>query len=143
MRFCWLLDDVVKVSSHRISTAEVQEAIKTHPAIAKAAAVGRPHKIKGQSIATFVTLSGPSDDADSLELDVRRMVSDFLGPYAAPSDIFVVSDLPRTHSGKLAKGYLMKLAAQEHLKSIIDVSMIQNTNILAELEAEVLHRDKY
>ena len=136
-------DDVVNVSGHRISTVEVQEAIKAHPAIAEAAAVGRPHEIKGQSIATFVTLSGPSDDADSLELDVRRMVSDFLGPYAAPSDIFVVSDLPRTHSGKLAKGYLMKLAAQEHLKSIIDVSMIQNTNILAELEAEVLHRDKY
>jgi acetyl-CoA synthetase len=91
-----MLDDVVKVSGHRIGTAEVQEAIKAHPAIAEAAAVGRPHEIKGQSIATFVTLSGPSDDSDSLELDVHRMVCDFLGPYAAPTDIFVVSDLPRT-----------------------------------------------
>lgn len=136
-------DDVVNVSGHRISTAEVEEAIKTHPAIADVAAVGRPHEIKGQCIATFVTLSGPCDDPDSMELDVHRMVSNFLGPYAAPTDIFVVSELPRTHSGKLAKGYLMKLAAQEHLQADLDVSMIQNTSILAELETEVLHRDNY
>jgi hypothetical protein len=71
------------------------------------------------------------------------MVSDYLGPYAAPTDIFVVTELPRTHSGKLAKGYLMKLAAQEHLTSDIDNSMIQNTSILAELESEALNRDNY
>lgn len=136
-------DDVVNVSGHRISTAEVEEAIKTHPAIDEVAAVGRPHKIKGQCIATFVTLSGPCDDPDSLELDVHRIVTDFLGPYAAPTDIFVVSELPRTHSGKLAKGYLIKLAAQEHLHSDIDVSMIQDTSILAELEIEALNRDNY
>jgi acetyl-CoA synthetase len=134
---------VVNVSGHRISTAEVQEAIKAHPAFAEVAAVGRPHEIKGQSIATFVTLSGPSHDPDSLELDVHRMVCDFLGPYEAPTDIFVVGDLPRTHSGKQANRYLMKLAAQEHHKSIIDVSMIQNTSILAELETKVLRRVNY
>ena len=136
-------DDVVNVSGHRISTAEVEEAIKRHPAIAEVAAVGRPHEIKGQCIATFVTLTGAFDDPDTIELEVHRMVSDYLGPYAAPTDIFVVTELPRTHSGKLAKGYLMKLAAQEHLTSDIDNSMIQNTSILAELESEALNRDNY
>ena len=71
------------------------------------------------------------------------MVCDFLGPYAAPTDIFVASDLPRTHSGKPANRYLMKFAAQEHHKSIIDVNMIQNTSILAESKTKVLRRVNY
>lgn len=136
-------DDVVNVSGHRISTTEVEEAIKRHSAISEVAAVGRPHEIKGQCIATFVTLAAAVKDPDVIELEVHRMVADYLGPYAAPTDIFVVPELPRTHSGKIAKGYLMKLAAQEHLESSIDSSMIQNTSILAELESESLNRDNY
>jgi acetyl-CoA synthetase len=136
-------DDVVNVSGHRISTAEVEQAIKRHQGISEVAAVGRPHDLKGQVIAAFVTLSKSSEDPNSIEHQVHQMVAEELGSYAAPTDIFVVSELPRTHSGKIAKGYLMKLAAQEHLNSKLDTSMIQNKDVIADLEKEALLRDNY
>ncbi len=136
-------DDVVNVSGHRISTVEVEQAIKRHQSISEAAAVGRPHELKGQVIAAFVTLSSPSEDPDSIEHQVHQMVSDDLGSYASPTDIFVVSELPRTHSGKIAKGYLMRLAAQEHLITKLDISMIQNRGVIPELEREASLRDNY
>jgi len=136
-------DDVVNVSGHRISTIEVEDAAKRHNDVIDVSAVGRPHEIKGQCIAIFVVVKKTFKPSADLELEIYKNVKDALGGYAAPTDIFIVEELPRTHSGKVAKGYLMKLAAQENLKEEVDTSMIQNSEILAALEEEALNRDNY
>ena len=136
-------DDVVNVSGHRISTKEVEDAARKHDDVIDLAAVGRPHELKGQCIALYVVLKKIVKDLTDVEHEIYTKVKETLGGYAAPTDIFVVEELPRTHSGKIAKGYLMKLAAQEHLKEDIDTSMILNNEILAALEEESLHRDNY
>lgn len=136
-------DDVVNVSGHRISTTEVEKAAQRHSNVIDVAAVARPHQIMGQCIAIFVVLQENDKSCHDIELEIYNNVRSSLGGYAAPTDVFIVKELPRTHSGKIAKGYLMKLAAQEHLKEDIDTSMIQNCEILAGLEEETSHRDSY
>ena len=107
--YFWIIgrvDDVIKVSGHRLGTAEIESALVSHPAVAEAAAIGLPHEVKGQGIHAFVLLrSGFAPSADLAE-ELRKHVATHMGPIARPEDVKFVEKLPKTRSGKIMRRVL-------------------------------------
>ena len=111
--YLWLLgraDDILKVSGHRIGTAELESCIVSHEAVAESAVVGIPDEVKGESIAAFVVLREGSGDATGMGGKLRSLVSENVGPIAKPDAIYVVPALPKTRSGKIMRRLLRNLA---------------------------------
>ena len=111
--YIWLLgrvDDVMNVSGHRISTAEVEGALVDHPAVAEAAVVGATDELTGQAIVGYVILRGTAEASDELREEVRQHVAMKLGPTARPKAVFLVPDLPKTRSGKIMRRLLRDVA---------------------------------
>ncbi len=107
--YFWIIgrvDDVIKVSGHRLGTAEVESALVSHPAVAEAAAIGLPHEVKGQAIYTFVMLRGGFTPSAELSEELRQHVSKHMGPIARPEDVKFVDKLPKTRSGKIMRRVL-------------------------------------
>ena len=105
------IDDVLKVSGHRLGTAEIESALVAHPAVAEAAVVGYPHPVKGEGIYAFVVLhkeAVPPSENELIEA-VRQQV----GPIAKPDAIQIAPDLPKTRSGKIMRRILRKIVAGE------------------------------
>lgn len=122
----WLLgriDDVMNVSGHRIGTAEVESALVSHPAVAEAAVVGRPHDIKGTAIYAFVTLQSHVEKTDKLIQELMQHVRKVIGPIAQPEAIQFADALPKTRSGKIMRRILRKIAEGE-VDSLGDVSTL-------------------
>ena len=112
--YYWIIgrvDDVIKVSGHRLGTAEVESALISHPAVAESAAIGLPHEIKGQAIHCYVQLKPDFDPGEDLGEELRKHVSHHLGPIARPESITFVPSLPKTRSGKILRR-LLKARAQ-------------------------------
>ncbi|MFX1559264.1 MAG: acetate--CoA ligase, partial [Promethearchaeota archaeon] len=105
------LDDVLKVSGHRLGTAEIESSLVKHPAVAECAVVGFPHEIKGESIYVFVTLKMGVEKTDALKLELRNHVRADVGPIATPEKIQWADALPKTRSGKIMRRILKKIAA--------------------------------
>ncbi|MDH4168647.1 MAG: acetate--CoA ligase [Acidimicrobiia bacterium] len=111
--YLWLLgrvDDVMNVSGHRISTAEIESALVDHPAVAEAAVVGAADDTTGQAIIGYVILVGGHEASHALRDEVRRHVATKLGPVARPKAVFIVPDLPKTRSGKIMRRLLRDVA---------------------------------
>ena len=111
--YLWLLgrvDDVMNVSGHRISTAEVESALVDHPSVAEAAVVGATDETTGQAIIGYVILRGGFDSTDELREEIRVHVATKLGPIARPKAVFLVPDLPKTRSGKIMRRLLRDVA---------------------------------
>ena len=107
--YFWIIgrvDDVIKVSGHRLGTAEVESALVSHPAVAEAAAIGLPHDVKGQAIYTFVLLRAGFAPSPELSEELRQHVSKHMGPIARPEDVKFVDKLPKTRSGKIMRRVL-------------------------------------
>jgi acetyl-CoA synthetase len=107
--YYWIIgrvDDVIKVSGHRLGTAEVESALVSHPAVAEAAAIGLPHDVKGQAIYTFVMLRSGFAPSAELAEELRQHVSTHMGPIARPEDVKFVDKLPKTRSGKIMRRVL-------------------------------------
>jgi acetyl-CoA synthetase len=107
--YLWLLgrvDDVMNISGHRISTAEVESALVDHPAVAEAAVVGANDDVTGQAIVGYVILRGGNEPTDALREEVRQHVAKKLGPIARPKAVILVPDLPKTRSGKIMRRLL-------------------------------------
>ncbi len=124
----WLLgrvDDVMNVSGHRISTTEVESALVSHPAVAEAAVVGATDETTGQGIVAFVILRGGHAEATSegaageaFVQALRAHVAHEIGPIAKPRQILVVSELPKTRSGKIMRRLLRDVAEHRHLGDV-------------------------
>jgi acetyl-CoA synthetase len=118
----WLLgrvDDVMNVSGHRISTTEVESALVSHPKVAEAAVVGAADPTTGQGIVAFVILRGSAtDDGESLVKELRDHVAKEIGPIAKPRQILVVSELPKTRSGKIMRRLLKDVAENREVGDI-------------------------
>ncbi len=111
--YLWLLgrvDDVMNVSGHRISTAEVESALVDHPAVAEAAVVGAKDDTTGQAIIGYVILRGGNAASNDLREEIRHHVGVKLGPIARPKAVFLVPDLPKTRSGKIMRRLLRDVA---------------------------------
>ncbi len=111
--YLWLLgrvDDVMNVSGHRISTAEIESGLVDHPAVAEAAVVGASDDTTGQAIVGYVILRGGNDASAELGEEIRQHVATKLGPIARPRSVFIVPDLPKTRSGKIMRRLLRDVA---------------------------------
>ena len=107
--YFWIIgrvDDVIKVSGHRLGTAEIESALVSHPAVAEAAAIGLPHEVKGQAIHTFVLLRSGFTGTTDLSEELRQHVATHMGPIARPEDVKFVDKLPKTRSGKIMRRVL-------------------------------------
>lgn len=100
------VDDVIKVSGYRLGTAEIESALVSHPAVAEAAAIGLPHELKGHAIHAYVILRSGYEANDGFVEELRNHVSHEMGPIAKPEKITVVSQLPKTRSGKIMRRVL-------------------------------------
>jgi len=124
--YIWALgrgDDVLKVAGHRISNAEVEASAEKHPSVAAAAVIGKPDRVKGESIVVYAVLKpGIKGDA-ALEKDIKNFVRKTLGPIAIPSDVIFVSDIPRDKAGKPVRPLIKARALGEGLG---DTSAVAN-----------------
>ncbi len=126
----WLLgrvDDVMNVSGHRISTAEVESALVSHPAVAEAAVVGAADETTGQGIVAFVILRQDVEPDEHIGVALRHHVAKEIGPIARPKQILVVAELPKTRSGKIMRRLLRDIA--EH-RSIGDVTTLADPMVM-------------
>ncbi len=104
------MDDIIKVSGHRIGTAEVEDALNAHPKVAESAVVGYPHAIKGEGIYAYVVLMGGESASEELRRDLVQHVRKVIGPIATPEAILFAPGLPKTRSGKIMRRILRKIA---------------------------------
>ena len=112
------IDDVINVSGHRMSTAEVESAIVSHPKVAEAAVIGQADEDTGQAIAAFVTLEGDLEGADELVAEIREHVAKRIGKLARPKRIIWADDLPKTRSGKIMRRLLRDIAEGRELGDV-------------------------
>ena len=135
--YLWLLgrvDDVLNVSGHRVGTMEVESALVDHPDVAEAAVVGKPHEIKGQGIAAFVTLKEGVTPHDGTIGVLKQHVVTKIGAIARPDEIVLAADLPKTRSGKIMRRLLRDVAEG---KALGDVTTLADPTVVAKL------RDQY
>jgi acetyl-CoA synthetase len=131
------IDDVLKVSGHRLGTMEVESALVAHPRVAEAAVVGRPHDIKGEAIFAYVVCRGqrpPEKDAEKLAGELREWVGKQLGAIAKPDDIRFTEVLPKTRSGKIMRRVI---AAVSNFAEVGDVSTLANPEIVDDIRHHV------
>ena len=130
----WLLgrvDDVMNVSGHRLSTAEIESALVSHPFVAEAAVVGAKDETTGQAVVAFVILRRSQEDSLGSEDDTSKALRDHvakeIGPIAKPRTIFVVNELPKTRSGKIMRRLLRDVAED---RPIGDVTTLADTSVM-------------
>jgi acetyl-CoA synthetase len=134
--YFWIMgriDDVLNVAGHRLGTMEIESALVSHPRVAEAAVVGRPHDVKGESVFAFVVCRGdrPTGDVSKLVDELRKWVSQELGAIARPDDIRFADNLPKTRSGKIMRRLLRTVARGDEITQ--DVSTLENPAILDQL----------
>jgi acetyl-CoA synthetase len=130
----WLMgrvDDVINVSGHRLGTMEVESALVSHPKVAEAAVVGRPHDLKGQAIAAFVSLESSHKPSPQLKEELREWVAREIGSLARPDDIRFTQALPKTRSGKIMRRLLRELATNGEIKG--DTTTLEDFTVIAQL----------
>ena len=123
MWFMGRADDVIKVAGNRLGTAEVESALVSHPAVAEAAVIGKPHKLVGESIKAFIILKQGEVDSPALIQSIKDQVLKELGKIAVPSEIDIVPSLPKTRSGKIMRRVLK---AKELGHDLGDISTIED-----------------
>jgi acetyl-CoA synthetase len=138
--YFWILgrtDDVINVSGHRLSTAEVESAVVSHPKVAECAVIGQTDEDTGQAICAFVTLEGGLDGDDKMVAELREHVAVRIGKLARPKRIIWSGDLPKTRSGKIMRRLLRDIAEGRELG---DVTTLRDPAITEELEQKVKER---
>jgi acetyl-CoA synthetase len=128
------IDDVVNVSGHRLSTAEVESAIVAHPDVAEAAVIGQSDEDTGQAICAFVTLRGSIEESDELVEGIRGTVAERIGKFARPKRIIWADDLPKTRSGKIMRRLLRDIAEG---RALGDVTTLRDPDVMKELEGKI------
>lgn len=127
----WLLgrvDDVMNVSGHRLSTAEIESALVSHPSVAEAAVVGATDETTGQAVCAFVILrSDARDEGEATVQELRNHVAKEIGPIAKPRQIMVVAELPKTRSGKIMRRLLRDVAEN---REVGDVTTLADSTVM-------------
>ncbi len=136
--YFWLLgrvDDVMLISGHNISTAEVEHALVGHPAVAEAAVVGKTDATSGQAIAAFVILRNGFEASDALVEELREHVAETIGPIAKPKSILFTEELPKTRSGKIMRR-LLKDVSEDH--ALGDTTTLADPSVVEGIKARYL-----
>ncbi len=144
----WLLgrvDDVMNISGHRLSTAEVEHAIVGHPSVAEAAVVGATDELTGQAIVAFVTLKQAAElgDADESPLvaELRDHVAKHISPIAKPRQIILTPELPKTRSGKIMRRLLRDVAEHRELGDVTTLTDPTVVKMIDEMMEQHAHDD--
>jgi acetyl-CoA synthetase len=135
--YIWFLgrvDEVIKISAHRIGTVEIESALLQNPAVAEAAVVGRPDPLRGETACAFVVLKGATKPDDLLKQSLKDLVKRTLGPIVILSEIFFVSKLPKTRSGKIMRRVIRAIIGN---KPLGDYSTIEDETSIEELKEAV------
>ncbi|QHC69778.1 acetate--CoA ligase [Rathayibacter sp. VKM Ac-2801] len=138
----WLLgrvDDVMNVSGHRLSTAEIESALVSHPVVAEAAVVGAADETTGQAVVAFVIAKASQAEAlahghDELEATLKAHVAEHIGAIARPKRIFVVQELPKTRSGKIMRRLLRDVAEG---RAVGDTTTLADTQVMAVITSAI------
>jgi acetyl-CoA synthetase len=131
------VDDVINVSGHRMSTAEIESAIVSYEKVAEAAVIGQADEDSGQSVAAFVTLEGDLEGSDDLVQAIRDHVAKRIGKLARPKRIIWADDLPKTRSGKIMRRLLRDIAEGRELG---DVTTLRDPDVMKQLEGKIKER---
>jgi len=134
--YYWIMgriDDVLNVSGHRLSTIEIESALVSHPQVAEAAAVGKPHELKGEAVAVFVTLRD-AEPGDALRDELKQHVRKEIGALAQPDDIRFTNALPKTRSGKIMRRLLRDIASGK--ADVGDTTTLEDYSVLANLRED-------
>ena len=126
------VDDVMNISGHRISTAEVESALVGHESVAESAVVGRNDEDKGQAIVAYVILRGDKEESDELKQELNDQVRKAIGPIARPDEIIFTPDLPKTRSGKIMRRILRGVA--EGQEDLGDTSTLADPSVVDDLQ---------
>ncbi|XP_047440952.1 acetyl-coenzyme A synthetase, cytoplasmic isoform X1 [Mugil cephalus] len=125
------IDDMLNVSGHLLSTAEVESALVEHEAVSEAAVVSRPHPVKGESLYCFVTLIDGVSYNRELEGELKKQVREKIGAIATPDHIQNAPGLPKTRSGKIMRRVLRKIACGD--KDLGDISTLADSSVVDQL----------
>jgi acetyl-CoA synthetase len=128
------IDDVVNVSGHRLSTAEVESAIVAHAEVAEAAVIGQHDEDTGQAIVAFVTLQGDNEGDEETVESIRETVAERIGKFARPKRIIWAEDLPKTRSGKIMRRLLRDIAEG---RALGDVTTLRDPTVMEQLRGRV------
>ncbi|MCH8611722.1 acetate--CoA ligase [Arsenicicoccus dermatophilus] len=126
----WLLgrvDDVMNVSGHRLSTAEIESALVSHPSVAEAAVVGAADETTGQAVCAFVILREGAEQTDGTSEELRAHVAQEISPIARPRSVMIVAELPKTRSGKIMRRLLKDVAEG---REIGDATTLTDTSVM-------------
>ncbi|ANB10986.1 acetate--CoA ligase ACS2 [Sugiyamaella lignohabitans] len=137
--FYWIrgrVDDVVNVSGHRLSTAEIEASLIEHHSVAESAVVGVSDDLTGQAVIAFVSLKDGFDHTQEIKKELIMHVRKEIGPFAAPKTVIVIDDLPKTRSGKIMRRILRKIVSNE-ADSIGDISTLNNPQSVDQIIAAV------
>jgi acetyl-CoA synthetase len=138
--YFWVIgrvDDVLNVSGHRMSTAEIESAIVSHAKVAESAVIGAVDEDTGHAVVAFVTLEGTLEGTDDLVAELREHVARRIGKLARPKRIIWADDLPKTRSGKIMRRLLRDIAEGRELG---DVTTLRDPDVMAQLEGKVAER---
>jgi acetyl-CoA synthetase len=137
IRLTGRVDDVMKVAGHRLSTAEVENALTQHDAVVECAVVSAPHPIKGEVPVAFVTLQRGMNLTDELNRELIKQVDNIIGPTARPSLIIDAEALPKTRSGKIMRRVIKALITGEELGNL---TTLMNPEVVDDLQKIVAER---
>ncbi|MBN2454306.1 acetate--CoA ligase [Candidatus Woesearchaeota archaeon] len=125
------LDDVMKVSGHRIGTAEVESGFVSHKLVSEAAVVPFPHPIKEQAICAFITLKRGAKESEELKQELRSHIAKEIGPIAKPDRLYFTDALPKTRSGKIMRRILKAIA--EGKSDVGDTSTLADPEVVGRI----------
>ncbi len=134
--YLWLLgrvDDVLKVSGHRLSTMEIESALVDHKSVAEAAVIGKHHDIKENAVVAFVSLRAGNQGGDELLQELKDHVVKKIGSLARPDDIFFTAELPKTRSGKIMRRLLRDIAEG---RAVGDTTTLADANVVRSLKEQ-------
>ena len=134
--YIWVLgrvDDVMNVSGHRLSTAELESSLVRHPSVAEAAVVGVPDELTGQAVIAFVTPKQDVEAGDELAADLREWVAREIGKFARPKQIRFSDALPKTRSGKIMRRLLREIVTTQKVSG--DVTTLEDLSVIERLAA--------
>jgi acetyl-CoA synthetase len=135
--YIWFLgrvDEVIKISAHRIGTIEIESALLRHPAVAEAAVVGRPDQLRGETACAFVVLKSGNEPGESMKQELKESVRKTMGPIVVISDIHFVNKLPKTRSGKIMRRVIRAILTD---KPLGDYSTIEDESSIEDLKKAV------
>lgn len=132
--YFWLLgraDEILKISGHRIGTAQVEYVVAMHEAIAESAAIGIPDEIKGNVLVLFCVLKDKYEFSNTIGQELDELIRSYIGSFASPKGIYFVEKLPKTRSGKILRRVLQALLTGQALG---DISTCDDESSVAEIQ---------